>query len=106
MSWWKSASVEQRLAQIDGGIECWMTARQVAAACGLRDGSHVVASFAAFHRRSFLSGRHRTSSAIRGRAAKLSARAAYMRGERVDFWRDDPQDRGKAQDDIAEVAFE
>jgi hypothetical protein len=34
MTFWKTATKEQKLAQIDGGIECGMTARQVAMNCG------------------------------------------------------------------------
>lgn len=30
ISWWSRASTEQKLAQIDGGIECGMTAKQIA----------------------------------------------------------------------------
>jgi hypothetical protein len=30
MTFWKTATKEQKLSQIDGGIECGMTARQVA----------------------------------------------------------------------------
>jgi len=34
MSWWDKASDEQRLAQIDGGIECQMSRGQVATNLG------------------------------------------------------------------------
>jgi hypothetical protein len=34
MTFWKTATKEQKLSQIDGGIECGMTARQVAVNCG------------------------------------------------------------------------
>lgn len=34
MSFWSQATVEQRLAQIDGGIECRMSASQIAMNCG------------------------------------------------------------------------
>lgn len=34
MSWWHKATVEQKLAQIDGGIECGMTSRQIGMNCG------------------------------------------------------------------------
>lgn len=36
-SWWSSASTEEKLAQIDGGIECGMTARQIAMCVGVSD---------------------------------------------------------------------
>ena len=34
MTFWKTATTEQKLAQIDGGIECGMNAVQVAMNCG------------------------------------------------------------------------
>jgi len=34
MSWWSNATQEQRLAQIDGGIECGMTSKQIAMCLG------------------------------------------------------------------------
>ncbi|RKD69001.1 hypothetical protein [Rhizobium sp. WW_1] len=34
MSFWENSTDEQKLAQIDGGIECNMTIRQIAANCG------------------------------------------------------------------------
>jgi hypothetical protein len=33
-TWWERASTKQRLAQIDGGIECGMTSAEVAKNCG------------------------------------------------------------------------
>ena len=36
MSWWDKATTEQRLAQIDGGIECGMNAAQIAFNCGIK----------------------------------------------------------------------
>ena len=36
MSFWDTATTEQKLAQIDGGIECGMNASQIAFNCGLR----------------------------------------------------------------------
>ncbi|WP_426126279.1 hypothetical protein [Pararhizobium sp. PWRC1-1] len=33
-TWWERASTKQRLAQIDGGIECGMNSAQVAKNCG------------------------------------------------------------------------
>lgn len=35
MTWWHNASKGQRLAQIDGGIELGMTAKQIALASGV-----------------------------------------------------------------------
>lgn len=54
--WWYGASVEQRLAQVDGGIECGMTAKQIAMNCGAgiyheRDSG--VSAFARKHGRYF-----------------------------------------------------
>jgi hypothetical protein len=89
-SWWERASIEQRLAQIDGGIELGMTALQVAMASGFRDGI-AVGAFANNHSRFFGRASKNTS---RNRAAdiKKSAKWAYDHGERVDFWSDRPRD--------------
>lgn len=87
--WWDRASVEQRLAQIDAGIELGMTALQVAMASGSPDGV-AVGAFALNH------GRHmgrggKTSSRLRAGGLKRSAKWAYDHGEPVDFWSDRPR---------------
>lgn len=51
MSFWNTATQEQKLAQIDGGIECGMNARQVATNLGTTLGA--VGTFARNHGRSF-----------------------------------------------------
>lgn len=58
MSFWESATTEQKLAQIDGGIECGMTTEQIAVNCGVsptdkNPASRVVAWFAINHGRKF-----------------------------------------------------
>ena len=56
-TWWEKASTEDRLAQIDGGIECGMTAKQISMCVGApldhRAGS--LGSFARSHGRFFIS---------------------------------------------------
>lgn len=56
-TWWDRATREQRLAQIDGAIECGMTARQFLAAIGEINAStqriDCVGKFAAYRGRSF-----------------------------------------------------
>jgi len=97
-SWWHRATTDQRLAQIDGGIECGMTARHVALACGLIDGKDVVHNFARRHDRSF-PAENRVNQSQKGntRHHKVNAdRSAYLRGERVDLW-----GSAQGQDDFA-----
>lgn len=50
-TFWQHASVEQKLAQIDGGIELQMTSAQVAKNCGTSPAS--VRAFAMHNGRSF-----------------------------------------------------
>jgi hypothetical protein len=51
MSFWEKSTDEQKLAQIDGGIECNLTIRQIAMNCGAT--SPAVAYFGRKHGRSF-----------------------------------------------------
>lgn len=105
MSWWANASTEQRLAQIDAGIELGMTARQVAMASGIED-ARPISRFAFYHGRKFLEGSNRRSAGMDRSAAKKSARAAYFRGEAVDMWRAGVQDRTKVRGEYDEVVLE
>lgn len=82
MNWWDKASTEERLAQIDGGIECCMTSRQVAIAS--RTSMGAVIGFAARHGRSFPNVGATPNRRRMGRI--VSDRAAYLRGDRVDLW--------------------
>lgn len=50
-NFWQHASVEEKLAQVDGGIECQMTSAQVAKNCGCSAAS--MRAFAYHHDRSF-----------------------------------------------------
>ena len=82
MSWWSKATEAQKLAQIDGGIECGMTGPQVAMASGTTRSA--VHSFAIAHGRKFPM---RTGTASRKRMGKwYHDRAAFARGDRVNFW--------------------
>lgn len=83
-SWWHRATPAQRLAQIDGGIECGMTARQVAMACGTSPGA--VGTCASANARCFPIKTKSTSASIARAALNRRNRAAYLRGEHVDFW--------------------
>jgi hypothetical protein len=51
MTFWKTATTEQKLAQIDGGIECGMNSTQIAMNLGTNPAR--VTQFASYHRRSF-----------------------------------------------------
>lgn len=52
-SWWSRASTEEKLAQIDGGIACGMTARQIAMCVGEHDrhAAGKIGDFARYHGR-------------------------------------------------------
>ncbi len=54
-TWWERATTRQRLAQIDGGIECGMSSGQVAKNCGapIYTNGNAVLSCAQQHGRSF-----------------------------------------------------
>jgi len=91
--WWYRASIEQRLAQIDGGVECGLTARQVAMVSGVdmdRHPAQVVASFAIKHGRHFPNGRF---SGVQKTGLRIGGikrdRSQYLRGNNVDFWNGD-----------------
>ena len=103
-NWWARASTEQRLAQVDAGIELGMTARQVAMASGANTRS-AVWGFARNHGRHFPPS-SMASASTRRAAAKKSTRAAYFRGEAVDMWRDGVQDRTKVRGEYDEVVLE
>lgn len=94
-SWWHRATPEQRLAQIDGGIDCRMTAGQVAMACGLEnDGAKVIHNFANRNGRHFLRGTGNNGSSAKRHHRARADRAAYLRGEHVDFWGNDEPAEG------------
>lgn len=84
LSWWDKATTEQKLAQIDGGIECGMTARQVAMAS--RANFHAVRHFAAIHGRHFPNDENGKRPSDKRRQSMTRDRNAYMRGERVNLW--------------------
>lgn len=87
-SWWHRATVEQRLAQIDGGIECGLSAREVAIASGLlpEQGS-TVSVLASKHKRRFPAENiDRRFEGHRRRGAVGRARRAFLNGEPVDLW--------------------
>jgi hypothetical protein len=73
-TWWERASTEERLAQIDGGIACGMTSKQVAVNCGApiyRDGNALIC-FANAHGRKFgQSGGTHKDRVISGKIGKM-----------------------------------
>lgn len=90
-TWWHRASTEQKLAQIDGGIECGMTARQVGLASGrgLNVAGWAVASVARRHGRAFPDvgkGNERVRAGIKRRGDIGRDRRAFLAGDRVDFF--------------------
>lgn len=87
--WWDRASIEQRLVQVDAGIELGMTALQIALASGFRDGLEV-GKFALNHAR-HIGRRGKTSTRLRANGVKLRAKWAYDHGEPVDFWSETPR---------------
>lgn len=100
MSWWANATVEQKLAQIDGGIECGMTARQIGLNCGAT--LIAVRNFGNYHGRSFpakfSSMSHQKKAGRSGGAAKRISTArnfgapnTLMKDAFVIFDRDEPQ---------------
>lgn len=96
MSWWSKASEAQKLAQIDGGIECGLSAREVAIASGLRGDQHGAVNYVArSNGRHFSSGDKNNRASIRRRGDVGRARRAFLSGDRVDLWgnagpQDDP----------------
>lgn len=79
MTFWKTASKAQKLAQIDAGIELGMTARQVGMNVGI--GKRQVLYFAEEHGRKFP---HQTTRPF-GEAARLAAfRSRGVDNERME----------------------
>lgn len=89
-SWWHNATTEQRLAQIDGGIECGMSGRQIALATGLGPDKRMsVVKAALQHGRNLGAsglGNARVQEGRRRRHNLDRNRRAYLHGERVDFF--------------------
>ena len=87
-SWWNRASVEQRLAQIDGGIELGLTARQVAVFRGLPaegevDYSQRLRSWAMYYGRRFPLANRQRGGLKAKRVGDL--KRAYFGGVERDF---------------------
>jgi len=87
-SWWDNASTEARLAQIDGGIECGLTANQVAMASGLRsDQRSNVSAFASRRGRHFPAENRGRAIIGTNRRDKIGRdRTAYFRGDSINLW--------------------
>lgn len=69
MSWWKRATEEQRLAQIDGGIECGMTIRQIAMNCGAT--TNAVGAYGRSHGRTFTGVASMKNAVDGGKVARI-----------------------------------
>ncbi|TBY54550.1 hypothetical protein E0H59_13790 [Rhizobium leguminosarum bv. viciae] len=82
MTFWDRANTEERLDQIDGGIECGMTSKQIAICLGApiyHDGkSNSVNAFAHRHGRTFPTSR----SEIAAKAGKAGGRISSIVGRR------------------------
>lgn len=83
MSFWENATTEQKLAQIDGGIECGMNAPQIAMNCAAT--VNQILGFSGYHGRRFRANNFNASSikhmAERGRvdaAKRISARTGTL----------------------------
>ena len=97
-SWWRRATTEQRLAQLDGGIECGLAASQVALASGAT--LKMVKDMAYRHGRKFgLTNRGSTPSSQRRHSVSRD-RSAYLRGERVDLWGSEQRQDEFALDEV------
>lgn len=81
-TWWDKASTAERLAQIDGGIECGLTAAQIGMTCGAS--RWAVADFAGSHGRSLV--RKKSTFGKSRHHERDRDRAAYLRGDRIDLW--------------------
>lgn len=97
MSFWSTATVEQKLAQIDAGIELGMATAVVAKNLGCH--RHTLYFFARQHGRRFPAGTCGLRTVNNGaayidfervsriRARSEEAKQAYFSGEQVDMWR-------------------
>jgi len=89
-SWWSRSTTDERLAQIDGGIELGMPARLVAFNCGTV--RHTLHSFAMRYGRSFPQDMGHDSQKLtqdimrNGSVATRRLGEAYLSGEPVDMW--------------------
>ena len=95
-NWWHGATTAQRLAQLDGGLECGMTAGQIASVSGTTQ--NAVWHFASTYGRRFKVG---GISRSHQRARNVTAdRSAYLRGERVDLWGSEQRQDEFALDEV------
>ena len=107
--WWYRASQPQKLAQIDGGIQLGMTAKQVAMLSGVAgDHAHaIVNNFALRHGRSFPDAQRGRvlAGAAHAKYGATRARNAYFGGAGNEaLWMDDP--RAFPSSGVEEVVLE
>ncbi len=86
-SWWSRASAEQKLAQIDGGIECGMTAKQVSMNVGasLHHQGAAVREFAHRYNRQMPSVSRAALSGSRASGGKVGGLTAARRKGKPEF---------------------
>ena len=104
-NWWHVATTEQKLAQLTGGIECGMTAKQIGMCSGALSGA--VRRFAQCHEVTIPHFRH---MATKKRNATVWsghwARKSYLAGEPVDMWADTSPRLDRPTPEVEEVRFE
>jgi hypothetical protein len=80
ISWWSRASTEQKLAQIDGGIDCGMSARHIATNVGAT--REAITIFGHRHGRKFVA---KTTSSQNRRAGVLGGLVNARQSGKPDF---------------------
>ncbi|MDK4720100.1 hypothetical protein PH552_12170 [Rhizobium sp. CNPSo 3968] len=76
MSFWEKSTDKQKLAQIDGGIECRLTIRQIAMNCGTTRAA--LSHFARKHGRTFPTQSPSTSYSMKSSARRGGRVAAII----------------------------
>lgn len=80
--WWYRATDEQRIAQIKGGVDCGMSAPQIAVCVGANSG-RTITDFASRHSIKLANPR---GLAAKRQWAAHHLRKAYLSGEPIDAW--------------------
>lgn len=86
MSFWKTATTEAKLAQIDGGISLGMTAKQVGMNCGTTGGAvraFAIANGRHFHGQSAAGKRRQTEAGLHGTLRRASERYGWSMADGI-----------------------
>lgn len=83
-SWWSHATTEQKLAQIDGAIECRLAPKHVAMNCGAEN-ADIVYSFAYYNGRKFGKSYSKSATELPMNSVRLARKSAER-------WHRDPSD--------------